>query len=101
MPNPDANLHRLLRAAAVEERDFSRLEYGFETRTLARLREESSTSVFTWAWRLAPFFGALAVAAGLWSRSATASADSLGSLVVEASRNGTNALVVSYFTGEP
>jgi hypothetical protein len=101
MPNPDSNFDRLLRAAGQQAPDTSRLEFGFETRLMARLREERSTSVFTWAWRLAPFFGALAIAAGLWSRSATAAADSLGSLVVEASRGHQNATLVSFLTGEP
>lgn len=64
--NADQKLDALLRAAR-EPRDTSRAEFGFETRLMARIRQESSSSVFAWAWKLAPFFAALAIAAGLWS----------------------------------
>jgi hypothetical protein len=99
--NPDPNLDRLLRAARDEAPDTARFEFAFETRLMARLREERSTSVFTWAWKLAPFFAALAVAAGLWSRTTTASADALAGLIAEASRGSEEATLVSFFTGAP
>ena len=101
MANSDSNLDRLFRAAAAEPQDTARAEFAFETRLMARLREERSGSVFAWAWRLAPFFGALAVAAGLWSRSTTAAADSLGSVISEASQGGVNVTLVNFLTGEP
>jgi len=101
MPNPDLNLDRLLQAVRTSEPAEVPGQFAFETRVLARLREERGSSLFMWAWRLAPFFGALAVAAGLWSRSATAAADSVGSLLAEASQGREEATLVSFFTGNP
>src|SRR4051812_4963945 len=66
----NARLDELLAAARRAPVDTSRAEYAFETRLLARLREERETSVLTWAWKLAPFFAALAIAVTLWSRTA-------------------------------
>ena len=65
--NLDHQLDALFAAARATEPDTSRIEYGFETRLSARLREESSASIFAWAWRLCPFFAALALAVGWWS----------------------------------
>ena len=65
--------HRLDEFFAAARRavpETSRLEYAFETRLLARLREEREVSVLTWAWRLSPFFAAVALALTLWSSAA-------------------------------
>jgi len=100
--NPDSNLDRLLRAARAEGApDTSRFEFAFETRVMARLREERSASIFTWSWKLAPFFAALALAAGWWSFTPSGQADSLAVLVEQASRGSESALLVSYLTGTP
>lgn len=99
--NPDFQFDRLFRAAREEAPDTSRFEFGFETRLLARLREERSVSVFTWSWKLAPFFAALAIAAGLWSQSTMAQADSIAGLVESASQGTEEAKLVSFLTGEP
>ena len=64
--NPDDELDRLFAAARTPSQDHSRLEFGFETRVLARVREERSASWFSWAWKLCPYFAALAVAVGAW-----------------------------------
>lgn len=65
--NPNAPLDALFRAAREDADDFGRLEYGFETRVLARVREERASSWLAWAARLCPFAAALAIAAGMWS----------------------------------
>ena len=65
--NPPDPLDALFRASRENTGDFDRLEYGFETRTLARLREERGTSWLAWAARLCPFAAALALAAGVWA----------------------------------
>jgi hypothetical protein len=57
----------LFRAAREDADDFGRIEYGFETRVLARMREERSSSWLAWAARLCPFAAALAILAGVWS----------------------------------
>ena len=66
--NPDAQLDALLRAARKAAPDTSRAEHAFETRLAARLREERSGSWFAWAWRLSPYFAALAIASAVWCR---------------------------------
>jgi hypothetical protein len=99
MPNADEMLDRLFRAARNEAPGGASLEFAFETRVMARLRDDASAGLFTWAWKLAPFFAALAVAAGLWSRSASAQADAIATLISEASRTQAEAALVSYLTG--
>lgn len=101
MPISDPQLNRLFRAAASESRECYRGEFAFETRVMARIREDGNGSIATWAWRLAPFFGALAIAAGIWSQSTMAAADSLGSIAVEASRASGSSQLLMFLTGEP
>ena len=65
---PDEELDRLLHAArAGVPTELGRIEFAFETRLLARLREERRSSWLAWAWRLCPYAAALAIAAGVWS----------------------------------
>jgi len=71
---PDEKLDALLQAARPEDParlecagGFGRLEFGFETRVLARLREQRSSSWLAWAWRLCPVAASLALAAGVWT----------------------------------
>ena len=64
--NPNDPLDALFRAARENADDFGRIEYGFETRMLARIREERSSSWLAWAARLCPFAAALALLAGVW-----------------------------------
>ncbi len=65
--NPPDPLDALFRAARENADCVDRLEYGFETRMLARIREERGSSWLAWAARLCPFAAALAVAAGAWA----------------------------------
>jgi len=63
-------LDTLFRAAREQAGDFDHLEYGFETRTLALIRnerEERGASWIAWATRLCPYAAALAIAAGAWT----------------------------------
>lgn len=69
--NPDEKLDALLRAARETPTDTSSAEYAFETRLLARLREEQSSTWFAVAMKLSPFFAALVVAAAAWCYSST------------------------------
>ncbi len=99
--NSDEQMERLFEAARDEQPDTTRDEWGFETRVMARLREERdlSTSTFAWAWRLCPFFAALALAAGLWSRTTDARVRASSSLVTEVSQAGDEQAMVRYLTG--
>lgn len=62
----DDPLDSLFAAAREAAPDTARMEFGFEARVLARLREERTGGWFSWAWRMCPYFAALAVAAGAW-----------------------------------
>ena len=77
---PDPQLDALFRAARSEAPDTARAEFGFEARLMARLREERGAGIFAWAWKLAPFFAAVALAAGWWGQLSMAQVESLGSL---------------------
>src|SRR5215213_2682505 len=95
-PMPD--LDQLLADARAAEPDFSRIEYAFETRLMARLAEERSASIFSWAWRLCPYFAMLALAAACWSRTTTAWVQAEAPLWAEASRSGEEHALVSFMT---
>ncbi len=69
--NPDQKLDALFRAAREDAPDTAGAEFAFETRVLARLREERGSSWFTIALRLSPIFAALVVAAAAWCHSST------------------------------
>ena len=97
--NADQKLDALFAAARAEQPDTSRLEFGFETRLAARLREESGNSLFAWAWRLCPIFAALALMAGWWSH-ASLRAEADAEIVAEATQAGDEKLLVAYLTGD-
>jgi hypothetical protein len=97
--NLDRKLDALFVAARATAPDISRLEYAFETRLAARLREETSASLFAWAWRLCPFFAALALAVGWWSQT-TQRTDPVAPLVAETSPANDEQLLVAYMTGD-
>lgn len=65
--NPDDQLNGLFRAARQEVYEPRTL--GMETRLMARIREEKARkhSAGWLAWRVAPFFAALTLAAGVWA----------------------------------
>lgn len=69
--NPDQKLDALFRATREAAPDTALAEFAFETRLLARLREERGSSWFTIAFRLSPIFAALVVAAAAWCRTST------------------------------
>lgn len=94
--NPDPQLDALFAAARASAPDTSRLEYGFETRLRARLREDHGASLFAWAWRLCPFFAALTIAVAWWSQT-EARADVFSQFAAEAAP-ATDELL-AYMTG--
>jgi hypothetical protein len=58
----DERLDRLFAAARAERVDTSALEEHFETRLLARIREQRSERIpwYALAWRMVPFFAVIA-----------------------------------------
>lgn len=100
--NADNRLDALFAAARQNSTDTSRAEWGFETRVMARLREEGSpfASVVTWAWKLCPFFAALAVATALWSRTESARVETEEYLFAQVSNKAEEKVLFTYLTGE-
>ena len=98
----DQCLNALFAAARREPVETSRLEFGFETRVMARLREEANpfAAIMSLAWKLCPFFAALALAASLWSRTPDVRAEADAHLLAEATRTGEDQVLLSYMTGE-
>lgn len=97
--NTDPDLDALFRAVRTEAPDTTRAEFGFETRLFARLREERSPGVFAWAWKLAPFFAAIAIAAGWWGRLSIVQVETTASAVAEVARTGDDHAMMSFVTG--
>jgi hypothetical protein len=97
--NRDASLDALFGAVRADVPDTSRAEFGFEARLMARLREERSASLFAWAWKLAPFFAAIAIAAGWWGHLSLAQVQTTASAVAEVARTGDDRALVSLVTG--
>ena len=95
MPNIDPMLDRLFEAVREERPDTSRAEFAFETRLMARIREDQSSSLFAWAWKLAPFFAAVVIAVGAWSRPTAAELNGTASMVADAMRQHPNRILLS------
>jgi hypothetical protein len=97
--DPEEKLRALFAAARADERDTSRAEFGFETRLAARLREESGGSLFAWAWKLCPFFAAVALAAAWWGH-VNLRAEAATQIVAEATQENAEQVLLAYMTGE-
>lgn len=95
----EPKLSALFAAARSAERDTSRAEFGFETRLAARLREESAGSLATWAWKLCPFFAALALAASWWGH-VNLRAEAATQILTEATEPNAEQVLLTYMTGE-
>jgi hypothetical protein len=78
-PLPDPELDVLFTLARKKRPDTSRAEYAFETRLMARLRDErplSTSSIWaTVTWRMVPFFAVCVVALTLWRSEVVSEAD--------------------------
>ncbi len=97
----DFQLDTLFAAARAEGApETGRIEYGFETRLLARLREERASSVYSWAWKLCPFFAAIAIAAGVWSLATNNRVQTESTIITEAANRSDEQLLVAYMTGD-
>ncbi len=67
--DPGGRLARLLELSRKAKEEPHPLEQGFETRLLARIREERERkgAFSSWAWRLAPVLLAVVVFLGVWN----------------------------------
>jgi len=95
MPNFDPIVDRLFEAARGDAPDTSRAEFAFETRLMARIREEQSSSIFAWAWKLAPFFAVVLIAVSLWNRPTAAQLNGTATMVADAVRQHPNRILLS------
>jgi hypothetical protein len=98
--NLDQKLDALFAAARATAPNTERAEFAFETRLAARLHAENSGSLFAWAWRLCPFFAALALAVGWWSHTAQHEEVVVAPLIAESSPATDEQLLVAYMTGD-
>lgn len=62
-------LERLFTAARKSQPYDARLEYGFETRVMAAIRERrgAQRTFSSWAWRLIPALTAVVIMLGVWT----------------------------------
>jgi hypothetical protein len=92
----DDELGDLFAAARDAKRDTSRIEFGFETRLRARLRDRASKgSWFSQAWRLCPFFAAIVLVVFAWNAPSLLESSSDNEAFVS-----DDLRIVEYFTGE-
>ncbi len=96
----DERLDKLFKTARGVTRDTARVEFGFETRLIARLRAEraQNASWFAFAWKQMPVFGAIVVALGVWNVASvnTEPSDFASALTAETDQSP----AASYLTGE-
>ncbi len=66
-PNEE-KIDRLFAAARRAEPYKKELEYGFESRLMAKIRaeRERQTPFLLWAWRLIPVFASIVIFLGIW-----------------------------------
>jgi hypothetical protein len=92
----DDELGELFAKAREARRNTSRIEYGFETRVGARLRDEASeASWLNQAWRLCPFFAGIVLMVFVWNAPSLFEFSS-----DQAALARDDYQVVEYFTGE-
>ncbi len=97
---PDDHLETLFALVRRGEPVVGRLEYGFATRVLARLREERAGSLGACAWRLCPFFAALTLALFLWNHTSDAAAPHGLPLLAETATPGDEQSLARLLTGD-
>lgn len=96
----DERLDKLFKTARGVTRDTARMEFGFETRLMARLRAERAqrASWFTVAWKLMPVFAAIVMALGVWNLASASSDQTDLASVITADTD--ESPVVSHLAGE-
>ncbi len=96
----DTKLDALFAAARKSKHYEPTMEYGFETRLMARIRagREVPGPYVLWAWRLMPLFVSLVVILGIWAyESGQAHDTDLGSIVTIGNEE---TMLVASLTGE-
>jgi hypothetical protein len=98
-PNED-KLDGLFAAARKAEPYKKEIEYGFETRLMAKIqaKRERQMPFFFWAWRLIPVFASIVIFLGIWIYSSRYSHMIDLSEITSISNEETT--VVAFLTGE-
>lgn len=94
-PDSADPLDEFFRAARTAAPDTAKVEFAFETRLMARLRERRAATLSSWAWKLAPFFATIVIAFGMWNRASAAHLESTAWLMAEALRQHPDRLLMS------
>jgi hypothetical protein len=65
----DDRIDRLFEAARKVQPYNKKIEYGFETRLMAKIKaqHEKRKAFFSWAWRLMPAFVSAVLLLGIWT----------------------------------
>jgi hypothetical protein len=96
----DENLDRLFAAARRAEPYRSEIEYGFETRLMAKIRarNEGRAPYLLWSWRLIPVFISLIILIGIWTY--TAESPSVIDINAITRIGNEEAMLTAFLTGE-
>ena len=96
----DDRIERLFAAARESQPYNTNLEYGFETRVMAKIRERRNGQkpFFSWAWRLIPAFVVVVMMLGAWTY--ISEQRQLIGLSSIAGINNEETMLVAYLTGE-
>lgn len=96
----DERLDKLFKTARGVTRETGRVEFGFETRLMARIRAERAQKAtwFSFAWKLMPVFAAIVVALGVWNVASVNSEQTDLATVITADTD--ESPVVSHLAGE-
>ena len=96
----DDRVERLFAAARKSQPCNANLEYGFETRVMAKIRErrDGQKSFFSWAWRFIPALVVVVMMLGAWTYISEQS--QLIGLSSIAGINSEETMLVASLTGE-
>jgi hypothetical protein len=96
----DERLDKMFKTARGATRDTARVEFGFETRLMARIRAErpQKAAWFSFAWKLMPVFAAIVVALGVWNVASVSEEQTDLASVITADAD--ESPVVSHLAGE-
>ena len=88
------------RKAEPYEKEIELIEYGFETRLMAKIRAERERQMpfFLWAWRLVPAFVSIVIFLGIWIYSSRYSHMTDLSAIIGIGNEETT--MVTFLTGE-
>ena len=97
--NGDEKLDRLFQAARLVPLDTTKLDFGFETRLMAQVRQERERVLpwGVWSWRLLPVLASLVLILGAWAWRVPFSVEA--DLAQLAPTSETEQTLVAYWTG--